>query len=417
MKKYTPAVILAVDDDEVNLKMIKNFCGVAGYDIFIAKNGLEALDLLSSQEIDLVLLDLMLPGMSGYEVCRRLRESERNSLVPVIMVTARDTSGDLVRGFTTGANDYVTKPFNRDELLVRMENQLAIKQMLDMERSVMKGLRAEKDSIDNLYRRSQDLKETTLQMMEWERIVRGDLDIAGSFQDRLMSHKRGVPGIESYVHYRPIMKLGGDLYDIIEVRPGVLRVFLADATGHGITASLNTVKILSEYSAVKEVLHTPEIVLNYLNRRFIQLYRDYQIVFTCLIVDVDLSENKLSLASAGHPQAYLRSAEGVTSIKPPGPIIGLSREFEYHHAETAFANGDVLFLYSDGLLELVDAQYKRAAGPEFDEGDVLKDRIGGLEPMDPLDDQCRVLMGARGGSGSVKARGQDDITIIAIRRG
>ncbi len=414
VKKYTPAVILAVDDDEINLKIIKNFCGVAGYDIFIAKNGPDALEILGSREIDLVLLDLMLPGMSGYEVCRRLRESERNSRVPVIMVTARDTSGDLVRGFSTGAGDYITKPFNRDELLVRIENQLAIRQMLEMERSVANGLRAEKDSIDSLYRRSLDLKETTLQMLAWERIIRGDLDIARTFQEKLMSHKRNIPGIDSHVHYRPIMKVGGDLFDIIEVRPGVLRVFLADATGHGITASLNTVKILSEYSAVKEVLHTPEIVLNYLNRRFIQLYRDYQIVFTCVIADVDLSENSLSLVSAGHPQSYFRTGDGVNAIKPPGPIIGLSKDFEYHQTEISIQKDEVLILYSDGLLELIDAQYKRAAGPDFDEDDALKERIAGLDASLPLEKLCASLMAPE--SAAARAKSKDDITIIAIRR-
>jgi DNA-binding response OmpR family regulator/nitrogen-specific signal transduction histidine kinase len=410
------AEILAVDDDPVSLRVVENLCRVVGYDIVTASSGPGALAIMEERDIDLVLLDLMLPGMSGFEVCQKMRSSDRLKHVPVIMVTARDAAGDLIRGFSTGANDYVTKPFNREELLVRMENQLVIKQMLDMEKSVINGLRQEKDAITNLYQRSQDLKESTLQMVEWERIVREDLHIAESFQHRLMTHEKGIRGLESHVLYRPLMQIGGDLYDIFEFRPGVVRVFLADATGHGITASLNTVKILSEYAAVKETLSSPEVVLNYLNRRFIQIFRDYQIVFTCVVADIDLNTGQGAMVSAGHPEMYHLGAEGVRAIKPRGPIIGLSRDYEYRQSEISMAAGDIILLYTDGLLELIDAQYKRAAGPDFDEADIMKRRLVRLKLDRSLEEFCGLVMNPPEEEVPARGRGDDDITIIALRR-
>lgn len=412
---FTPARILAVDDDEVNLKVLEGFCAVAGYELVAATNGPDALKIIDAYSVDLVLLDLMLPGMSGYEVCRTIRQSEKHAALPIIMVTARDATADMVRGFVSGANDYITKPFARDELLVRIENQLAIRQMLEIERSLLKELRADKETADGLYKRSIDLKQMTFQLLAWERVIRDDMEIARAFQERLMMFHRNIPGIESYVYYKPVIHLGGDIYDIIEVRPGILRIFLADATGHGISASLNTVKILSEYAAIKETMHSPELVLNYLSRRFIDLYRDYQIVFTCIIADIDTGEGKLSLVSAGHPETYLLSNGEVRAIKPRGPIVGLTEHFVYRPAVVPFNTGDMLFFYTDGLLELIDSQYRRATGPDFDEGNVLKERIVRLNASLPLEELCASLMVS--GDDRAGGRCNDDITVIALRKG
>ncbi|HPK45565.1 MAG TPA: SpoIIE family protein phosphatase, partial [Spirochaetota bacterium] len=416
LQSFASARILAVDDDEVNLRVMKGFCDVAGYEFITATHGHEALEILATQDVDIVLLDLMLPGISGYEVCKKIREDAKTMGIPVIMVTAKDTTTDLVRGFITGANDYITKPFSRDELLVRIENQLAIKQMLDAERSIIRELRTESEGHENLYRRSVDMKQMTLQMVAWERLIRDDMEIARAFQDRLMSHHRNVPGIETYVYYRPLMKLGGDIYDIIEVRPGVLRVFLADATGHGITASLNTVKILSEYSSVKQVMQTPEEILNFLNHRFIELYRDYKIIFTCIIADIDIVHGELSLASAGHPQSYLLSEGKVTPLKPQGPIICLSSNFEYRQMVMPINNRDLLIFYTDGLLELIGSQYRGAEGPGFDTGKLLEEQIASISKSNSLEEICKSFVAGAESVSTTMNRGSDDITIVAIRK-
>ncbi|MCP4130397.1 MAG: response regulator [bacterium] len=112
-------ILLVVDDDLVNLQVIKNYLSREGYACTFASNGNQALDIVQEKEFDLLLLDIMMPKISGYEVCRHLREQYSLYELPILMLTARNSIPDLVAGFKAGANDYLTKPLNKEELLVR----------------------------------------------------------------------------------------------------------------------------------------------------------------------------------------------------------------------------------------------------------------------------------------------------------
>lgn len=117
--------ILVVDDEPVNLKVLKNHLEHEGYAVSLARDGFEALELLNNgTTFHLVLLDVMMPRMPGYEVCQKIRERYLLTELPVIMVTAKNQVNDLVEGMSIGANDYIVKPFSRDELIARVKNQL-----------------------------------------------------------------------------------------------------------------------------------------------------------------------------------------------------------------------------------------------------------------------------------------------------
>ncbi|MCP4171903.1 MAG: response regulator, partial [Fuerstiella sp.] len=146
--------ILAVDDEPVNLQVLKNQLTSEYYSLTLASDGREALNAVESGlEFDLILLDVMMPGISGYEVCRRLRELYNPDELPVVMLTAKDRVGDLVEGFDAGANDYLTKPFVKEELIARVESHIS-----------MKNLAAQvRDLVDNLEHK---VEERTLQLQE-----------------------------------------------------------------------------------------------------------------------------------------------------------------------------------------------------------------------------------------------------------
>jgi two-component system KDP operon response regulator KdpE len=110
--------ILVVDDDPLMVRLVRTHLERAGYRVLAARRGQDALDVAATDRPDLVILDLMLPDLDGYEVCRQLRES---SLVPVVMLTARGAQPDTLRGFEVGADDYLTKPFAPAELLARVQ--------------------------------------------------------------------------------------------------------------------------------------------------------------------------------------------------------------------------------------------------------------------------------------------------------
>ncbi|MEZ5070252.1 MAG: response regulator [Bacteroidales bacterium] len=123
--------ILVVDDNPTNLKLVGNVLKEVGYRLSLALDGPNAMKILEQYPIDLILLDIMMPGIDGFTVCQRLKESKAFRDIPIIFLTARDDLDDVVRGFELGGVDYITKPFRKEELLVRVNNHVKLKLMSD----------------------------------------------------------------------------------------------------------------------------------------------------------------------------------------------------------------------------------------------------------------------------------------------
>ncbi len=123
--------ILAVDDNPQNLELLIRSLSAAKYEVVTATDGPTALQIIDGAPVDLVLLDVMMPGMSGYEVCERIRANDATRLLPVVMLTALHDVSHRIRGIAAGADDFLTKPFNREELLTRVKSLLRIKTLYD----------------------------------------------------------------------------------------------------------------------------------------------------------------------------------------------------------------------------------------------------------------------------------------------
>jgi DNA-binding response OmpR family regulator len=124
-------MILIIDDNPQSIKLLGNILDSKGYSTAVAMNGTEALKFLENEIPDLILLDIMMPGMDGFEVCRSIKMNKNASETPVIFLTAKKEIDDLVRGFEVGGVDYVTKPFNSNELLIRVKTHLDLKKARD----------------------------------------------------------------------------------------------------------------------------------------------------------------------------------------------------------------------------------------------------------------------------------------------
>lgn len=124
-KEIGMARVLVVDDDPDVRQLVEMKLRLDGIETLVAKNGQEALDVLAAEHVDLVVLDVMMPVMDGIETCRRIREDESNAALPIIMLTAKAQAADIQSGFSTGATDYVVKPFSPRELLSRVRGNLA----------------------------------------------------------------------------------------------------------------------------------------------------------------------------------------------------------------------------------------------------------------------------------------------------
>ncbi len=412
--------VLVVDDDQANLRILVEVLSRQGYKVRTVASGSEAVAAMEASIPHIVLLDIMLPGMSGYEVAARIRATYSDIYIPIIMVTARSGMEDMVKGFAFGGNDYIVKPFNSREVLARVENQLAISNMISMEKRVesfMRGGTAPEET--SLVARAAALDEAVRRLSDWEAIISKDLSVAKGFLTRLMRRTVQTDSVEYDIDYDPLFAIGGDVYDVHEFTPGKIRVFLGDSTGHGIHASLNTITIMTEYGQLRGELASPSEMLTALNDRFCSRFSHYRIVFTCCIAEIDLFAGTVRFASAGHPTQFATSDEqGVARLKPAGPIIGFRKGVRYNELLMDFKPGAVLFLYTDGLLDegfrmsTATGDGRVMRGEEYLRG-VLENLPGTLSPAEI----CAAVKKEMKGERRKKDRlTDDDITIIALRR-
>src|SRR2546422_1286207 len=177
--------ILVVDDTAVNVKLLADLLGVKGYAVVTAASGKDALEKVEAEKPDLVLLDVMMPGMTGYEVCRKLRQNPATAMLPVVMVTALDPAQERVKGIEAGADDFLTKPINRHELLARVKSLLRIKvlhdELAEWNRTLERRVEAQVAQLERLARLKRFFSPQLAEM-----IVSGDAD------DPLKSHRREI---------------------------------------------------------------------------------------------------------------------------------------------------------------------------------------------------------------------------------
>ena len=188
----TPIKILVVDDTPRNVKLLADVLAVRGYAVVTAESGAEALEKVEAERPDLVLLDVVMPGMSGYEVCRKIRENPATGVLPVVMVTALDPNQERVKGIEAGADDFLTKPINQAELLARIRSLLRVKEYHDTVQAQAAQLAEWNKTLE------QRVQEQVAQLERLGRLKRffspqlAELIVSGDAEDPLKSHRREI---------------------------------------------------------------------------------------------------------------------------------------------------------------------------------------------------------------------------------
>ncbi|EMJ93333.1 SpoIIE family protein phosphatase [Leptospira alstonii] len=236
--------------------------------------------------------------------------------------------------------------------------------------------------------------------------IKEELSLAKKLQTEILPDIPSIPGIQIHSAYLPMMEVGGDLYDLFEIRPGVLRVFLADATGHGIQAALLTMTLKGILESIKKKDTDPGSILTEFNHEYCKNFGNIGMFFSCFLADIDTVSKKIVYSSGGHPPQFFLSEDLVLGLDRTGSLLGLDLNNQYGIFKLSYRNGDRLFLLTDGIYEEFNSD-KQQFG-ELAVQDILAKKFS--EPMEET--IPAILQSLIDHLGPQKI--QDDITAILI---
>ena len=294
-----------MDDAKANLDIL-----VEGlkpdHKLSLALNGEMALQIAARTPPDLVLLDIMMPGLDGYEVCRRMRQMPETAEVPIMFLSSLEEVQNKTRGFEAGANDYLTKPFEMLEVKARVRSLLKAKAYSD---AVKEQLAA-------------------------------DLRVAREIQMGILPHDFTAVEKAYRVSFgailEPAREVGGDLYGVCAAGPERLMIFLGDVSGKGIPASMFMVRTVSLAGLLAREIAEPKRIL---------------VTFLCAVFEP--ATHRLTLASGGHCYPLLLPADGPPCwiTKTIGTALGFDSGLEFQAVELTLSDGDAVVFYTDGVSE------------------------------------------------------------------
>ncbi len=371
--------VLLVDDAPANIQVVTSILKDI-YKIRVATSGAKALGLVKvAPPPDLILLDVMMPEMDGYEVCIQLKADPETRDIPVIFLTGQTEIEDETRGFEVGAVDYIHKPFSPAVVKARVQTHL-----------VLRGIRE--------------------QLAQQLLAIQKELETAREIQMSILpSSIPQMAGLDIAARYVPMTSVAGDFYDFIVVDDKHLGILVADVSGHGMPAAL--IASMLKIALAAEVPHAddPAQVLLGLNQALCGKFQHHFV--TAAYLFVDMLKGTLTYAGAGHPPLMLwgRSSEVVREVEENGLFLGKFPWATYSSRELPFKAGDWCLLYTDGIPETTNP-----AGIEFGE-DCFKQFLG-TEQSTSADQFADRLLEALS---RWSARGpdqdlDDDITIVAI---
>lgn len=315
--------ILIVDDTPDNLRLLSQLLTEHGYRVRAATNGRQALESASLAPPDLILLDIKMPEMDGFATCTALKAARQTQDVPVLFISALDDVADKVRAFKVGGLDYITKPFQPEEVLARVETHLALRNL------------------------QQRLQRANCKMTR-------ELALAGRVQASFLPDKLPqVPGWDFAVTLLPAQETSGDYYDIFELPDGRFGILVADVVNKGVCAALFmalTYALFRTHAAEQE--RGPTSVFEAVNSHILHDTHANQFV-TAFYGILDPVTGTLVYSNAGHCPGLLlsRSNSEEAWLSRTGIPLGILIEETWEQESVTFAPGDVLLLYTDGVIE------------------------------------------------------------------
>ncbi len=355
-----PVKVLLVDDRPENLIALESLLDQPGLELIKAASGNEALQYLVAHDVALVLLDVQMPGMDGYETAELMRLNPKTRGTPIIFVTA--TSGErqhIFKGYESGAVDYITKPIEPLVLTSKVEIFCQLwRQRREIEESETRlaGMNAD------LARKNRQLEE--------------ELELAHKVQVGFLPTEFPREGRIRFGHsYEFCTTLGGDLFDVFNVGPDHVAFYLADVSGHGVNAALISGLLKMAFEGMKNktdgpgqaLLLDPAAVLSRLNHAILGMIPDEYFI-TIIYAAIRVSDQRVVIASAGHPYpAWFDASSGKAAWCPlkNGPALCFTPDPEYFNHEQSLQPKDKLVFYTDGFTEAFNEEKEEFGEERF----------------------------------------------------
>ena len=390
--------ILIAEDERITRRSLQRQLEAFGHEVVAAEDGAEAWDRFESDEFDIVVTDWDMPRLDGAGLIQRIRAWDRPGYVYLIMLTGRSEKSDIVAGMDAGADDYLAKPFDRDELRVRVR---AGERIIQLERV--------------LAVRNEQLQAANDRMQH-------DLDAAAKIQqDLLPKSLPEIPGVRFAWHYQPCDELAGDLLNIVPIDDRRVAMYIADVSGHGVAASLVAVSVHRSLSlrrdgtslVVAENGASGEYAANPPSSVAAQLNLIYPMesngghFLTLGYGLLDLQQRRMPYCCAGHPGPILvRRGERPRSLDPSGFPIGIALDAEYDDSSIDLQEADRAYFYSDGVIEAAN-ESRELFGLERLEGVIGECRDASLQ--DSVDAIVHAAARWQG-----RDRFADDVSVVAL---
>jgi len=390
-----PEKILVVDDNVVNRKLLFSILKKEGYELLEASDGEEAIEVAVQGQPDLILLDIMMPKKDGYEVCRELKSDERFAAVPIIFLSAKAETEDKIKGLELGGADYVTKPFDRGEVVARCHAQLKIR-----------------DLTKRLTLANRDL-------LEKQRLIDEDLKAAAEIQRSLLPQEYpNVDIMDVAWKFMPCQSIGGDIFNLIRLDEDNWGIYMVDVSGHGVPSALVAVSVTQMMYSSKSVIlkrsidHPPHYQIVAPPEVLDKLDREYPIerfdkFFTITYIVLNGQSKRIQYSNAAHPPPVLLHPDGTLEfLDKGGTIIGMGGALPFEGGENQLRAGDKLFIYTDGIVEYQDEDGNFYGEDRFfDEMKKLKD-----EPISSMIDGVIASVMDFGKNNEP----QDDISLLGV---
>ncbi|OSQ36150.1 SpoIIE family protein phosphatase [Thalassospira mesophila] len=322
------AHILIADDTMISREIVASYLRAAGFtNLLFARDGNDAIEQVHRHQVDLLILDIIMPGMDGYDVCKELRSDPAYIDLPIIAQTALEENEGRTRIFQDGATDLILKPLNKSELLARVKIHLE-------HRILVKQLRAYRDRTQSELILAHDMQEMLIPRPDYYRPIGRDygLSISAAFQ---MSSE-----------------LGGDMWGLAPLDKDRLAVYLVDFAGHGIGAALNTFRLHSLMWSDGDVLNDPGAYLAALNvhlKRLLPVGQYATMMYG--IIDRKNARFQYACAASTAPIVGRNHGQSFEFLDGSGVPLGVTADAHYDTRETAFTDDCFLMLYSDALIE------------------------------------------------------------------